>query len=82
MNQYQTPFYDGVFCNLNADTFATLGAQDIANAVGVHGQVFTIVNDESYFYPDMIRGMVVDETMNMVSHSALSWWSIIEQSSN
>ena len=65
VNQYQTPFYDGVFCNLNADTFATLGAQDIANAVGVHGQVFTIVNDESYFYPDMIRGMVVDETMNM-----------------
>ena len=27
-----------------------------ANAVGVQGQVFTVVNDESYFYPDMIRG--------------------------
>jgi hypothetical protein len=29
----------------------------------VHGQVFTIVNDESYFYPDMIRGMIVDKDM-------------------
>jgi hypothetical protein len=29
----------------------------------VHGQVFTIVNDESYFYPDMIRGMIVDKEM-------------------
>jgi len=63
VNQYQTPFYDGVFCNLPLETFQTLGAQDIASAVGVHGQVFTIVNDESYFYPDMIRGMIVDKDM-------------------
>lgn len=63
VNQYQTPFYDGVFCNLPLETFQTLGAQDIASAVGVHGQVFTIVNDESYFYPDMIRGMIVDKEM-------------------
>merc|ERR1719410_1286116 len=42
------------------DTFSTLQKQDIANAVGVHGQVFTIVNDESYFYPDMMRGMIKD----------------------
>ena len=60
VNQYQSPFYDGVFCNLDLDTLLTLQAQDIANAVGVHGQVFTIVNDEEYFYPDMIRGMLVD----------------------
>jgi|EP01082_Thalassiosira_pseudonana_P010496 hypothetical protein len=65
VNQYQTPFYDGVFCNLPMETFVTLGAQDIASAVGVHGQVFTVVNDESYFYPDMIRGMIVDPDMNM-----------------
>ncbi|KAL7546293.1 hypothetical protein ACHAWF_015986 [Thalassiosira exigua] len=65
VNQYQTPFYDGVFCNLGMESFKTLGAQDIANAVGVHGQVFTIVNDESYFYPDMIRGMIVDDRKNM-----------------
>ncbi|KAL7479220.1 hypothetical protein ACHAW6_004960 [Cyclotella cf. meneghiniana] len=65
VNQYQTPFYDGVFCNLDMDAFSTLAAQDIANAVGVHGQVFTIVNDESYFYPDMMRGMIIDEEMGM-----------------
>merc|ERR1711906_45473 len=33
--------------------------------VGVHGQVFTIVNDEAYFYPDLIRGMVVDASRDM-----------------
>lgn len=68
VNQYQTPFYDGVFCNLDMDTFLTLGPQDIASAVGVHGQVFTIVNDESYFYPDMIRGMIVDGDMGKDIH--------------
>jgi hypothetical protein len=68
VNQYQTPFYDGVFCNLPLEAFMTLGAQDIASAVGVHGQVFTIVNDESYFYPDMIRGMIVDKEMGKDIH--------------
>jgi hypothetical protein len=63
VNQYQTPFYDGVFCNLPLESFQALAAQDIASAVGVHGQVFTIVNDESYFYPDMIRGMIIDKDM-------------------
>jgi len=64
-NQYQTPFYDGVFCNLDEATFGTLAAQDIANAVGVQGQIFTIVNDDTYYYPDLIRGWIVDEEMGM-----------------
>jgi len=68
VNQYQTPFYDGVFCNLPMEAFMTLEAQDIASAVGVHGQVFTIVNDESFFYPDMIRGMIVDKEMGKDIH--------------
>jgi hypothetical protein len=59
-NQYQTPFYDGVFCNLDLETFQTLAPQDISNAVGVQAQVFVVVNDESYFWPDMMRGMIVD----------------------
>jgi len=63
INQYQSPFYDGVFCNLPMEVFSTLKSQDIASNVGVHGQVFTIVNDESYYYGDMIRGMVVDKDM-------------------
>ncbi|KAL3785779.1 hypothetical protein HJC23_007335 [Cyclotella cryptica] len=65
VNQYQTPHYDGIFCKLDMDTFSTLAAQDIANAIGVQSQVFTVVNDESYFYPDMMRGMIVDEKMGM-----------------
>ena len=60
VDQYQTPFYDGVFCKLDDETISTLGPQDVAHAVGVQAQIYTIVNDESYFYPDMIRGWIVD----------------------
>ena len=67
IDQYQTPFYDGVFCNLDVETFTAIAKdpQNIANAVGVHGQVFTVVNDEAFYYPDMIRGMIVDKEKNM-----------------
>lgn len=65
VDQYQTPFYDGVFCNLDMAALVTLTQQQIASAVGVHGQVFTIINDESFFYPDMIRGMVKDASAGM-----------------
>jgi hypothetical protein len=64
--QYQSPFYDGVFCGLTAELLGQLadpeqlGPQGIASNVGVQGQVFTIVNDENYYYPDLIRGMLVD----------------------
>lgn len=59
-NQYQTPFYDGVFCNLPLEAFKTLQPQDIASAVGVQAQIYTIVNDEAYYYPDLFKGMVVE----------------------
>jgi len=49
VNQFQTPFYDGVFCNGVDPT-----------KIGVQGQVFTIVNDERYYYPDLMRGMIKD----------------------
>ena len=66
-NQYQTPFYDGVFCNLSMEQFVDIAVdpQNIASNVGVHGQVFTVVNDEQYFYPDMMRGMIIDKKRNM-----------------
>ena len=53
VNQYQTPFLDGVFCRDGVIT-------DTAGQIGVQAQVFTIVNDEKYFYPDLFRGMIVD----------------------
>merc|ERR1711953_200690 len=55
-------FYDGVFCNWNdaAAQAVTSDAQNLVNAVGVQSQVFVIVNDEDYYYPDLMRGMIVD----------------------
>jgi len=64
-NQYQSPFYDGVFCLATAEALGTLTHQNIADGVGVQGQVFTIVNDEDYYYPDLIRGMIVDSQHDM-----------------
>jgi len=57
--QYQHPFYDGVFCHFVAATGGSISPADQAQAVGVQGQIFTIVNDESYYYPDLIKGMLV-----------------------
>lgn len=57
-NQYQTPFYDGLFCKM-----AEVGLTDLPAQIGVQGQVFTIVNDDTYYYPDLMRGMIVDGEM-------------------
>jgi hypothetical protein len=58
-NQYQSPFYDGVFCN-----FATTFGGNLTKAkIGVQAQIFTIVNDEDYYYPNLFKGMVVDGEM-------------------
>jgi len=56
-DQYQTPFYDGVFCT---DGIISLAPLNTYQKIGVQSQVFTIVNDEHYYYPDLIRGMIVD----------------------
>jgi hypothetical protein len=65
-NQYQSPFYDGVFCHFDTLLNSQLpAAQAIAENVGVQGQVFTIINDEDYYYPNLIRGMIVDKDNNM-----------------
>lgn len=55
LNQYQTPFYDGVLCHKNE-----LNMAELYNEIGVQGQIYVIVNDEDYFYPDLISGMIVD----------------------
>jgi hypothetical protein len=62
--QYQTPFYDGVFCNLPMEDLVTLQPQDIASNVGVQSQTFVVVNDEDYYYPDLFSGMIVDANAN------------------
>jgi len=55
--QYQTPFYDGVFCR---DGIISLDPLNTFQKIGVQAQVYTIVNDEFYYYPEMIRGMIID----------------------
>lgn len=65
VHQYQYPFYDGVFCNPG---IISLDPLNTFEKIGVHGQVFTIVNDEEYFYPNLIRGMVVDAEREMGTH--------------
>jgi len=65
VNQYQSPFLDGLFCragNLQDFDFANL-----QNQIGVQAQVFTIVNNEDYYYPDLMRGMIVDSSNGMGS---------------
>jgi len=55
-HQYQTPFYDGVFCNGGVISLDPLNTYE---KIGVQSQVFTIVNDEAYYYPDLIKGAIV-----------------------
>jgi len=57
--QYQTPFYDGVFCGLGDGSAILSGAATAHDNVGVQAQVFTIVNDEDYYYPDLLRGAIL-----------------------
>jgi len=59
-HQYQTPFYDGVFCNYApGGAHKGLTPQQVINHIGVQAQVFTIVNDETYYYPNLMKGMIV-----------------------
>jgi len=56
-HQYQTPFYDGVFCHDGIITIAPLNTYE---KIGVQAQIFTVVNDEAYYYPDLLKGMIVE----------------------
>jgi len=58
--QYQTPFYDGVFCMHPDNGIISLDPLNTFMKIGVQSQVFTIVNDENYYYPDLMRGMIMD----------------------
>jgi len=49
--QYQTPFPDGLFCR-----DGIIDGNMIWEQIGVQGQVFTIVNDDDHYYPDLIKG--------------------------
>merc|ERR1711988_1278996 len=50
--QYQTPFYDGVFCRDGIISIAPLNTYE---KIGVQSQIFTFVNDEDYITPTCSR---------------------------
>lgn len=52
IQQYQAPCLDGVFCRAKLLT-------DTPSQLGLQTQVFTMVNDENYYYPDLILGMII-----------------------
>merc|ERR1719326_954288 len=59
--QYQTPFYDGVFCKDGVISIAPLNTY---KTIGVQGQVYVLVNDglgdqSPYYNPDLFKGMAV-----------------------
>jgi hypothetical protein len=56
--QYQTPFYDGVFCN---DGIISIAPLNTFKKIGVQSQTFTVVNDEAYYNGDLFKGMLVDD---------------------
>jgi len=61
--QYQTPFYDGVFCKMEEAGISVTAEDKTYNTwkkIGVQAQIFTIVNDENYYYPNLISGMIVE----------------------
>ena len=58
--QYQTPFYDGVFCT---DGIVSLSPLNTYQKIGVQSQVFTIVNDEEYYHHNLLAGAIVESGM-------------------
>jgi len=62
--QYQSPFYDGVFCK---DGIISIAPLNTYKKIGVQAQIFTIVNsdDAQYYQPNLINGMIVDASKNM-----------------
>jgi hypothetical protein len=60
--QYQTPFYDGVFCR---DGIITVVPLNTYEKIGVQAQIYTVVNDglgtsSPYHHDDLIDGMIVE----------------------
>jgi len=57
--QYQTPFYDGVFCRDDVISVVPLNTYE---NIGVQGQIFTVINDDrdEYSFDNLIAGMIVD----------------------
>ena len=59
------PDFADLITDITAGVGDDSGSQVLANNIGVQGQVFTVDNDEDYFYPNLIDGMLVDEARGL-----------------
>lgn len=68
-NQYQTPFVDGLLCK-GPTTTTPIPLPDgfFAANLAVQAQVFTVVNNDDHYYPNLINGMLVDESRGIGRH--------------
>jgi len=66
--QYQSPFYDGVFCR---DGIIKVAPLNTFEKIGVQGQVYTVINDENYYYPNLIDGMITDSNRQAATNPAM-----------
>jgi len=70
--QFQTPFYDGVFSR-RGQSGVDLSLTNTWTNIGVQVQVFTIVNDEAYYYPGLMKGMIRLPNSDWQRHGVLHW---------
>ena len=64
--QMQTPFYDGVFCKSG---IISLDPLNTFQKIGVQAQVYTIVNDETYYNDNLINGWIEYPDMDVAKYT-------------
>mmetsp|Transcript_69935 Transcript_69935/g.138602 ORF Transcript_69935/g.138602 Transcript_69935/m.138602 type:complete len:362 (-) Transcript_69935:237-1322(-) len=64
--QYQSNFYDGIFC---VDGILSVAPLNFHQKIGFQAQVFTIVNDEQFYRPDLFSGMIAYEGMSVAKYT-------------
>ena len=64
--QMQTPFYDGVFCK---DGVISLSPLNTFQKIGVQAQVYTIVNDETYYNDNLLNGWIEYPDMDVAKYT-------------
>jgi len=82
-NQYQEPFYDGVFCHFKENgKMGKYADVPLSHQIGVQAQVFVVVNDENFYEEDLFKGMIVNATSGTGKDIAYYTGSTTGQSRN
>ena len=65
---------DGLLCNSGDPNFASLietlvdDPQLLPDNIGVQAQIVTVVDDERYYFPNFIRGMITNKGLGYGQH--------------